>query len=85
MHFSKNQIVTGLIIVLVIVSAVVWYFAFFSIKTSPKTAVSEKTSNPKLQQKEPAKGESKFASLKGDAFDEAYLADMLAYHQGKVN
>lgn len=28
---------------------------------------------------------SQFATLKGDAFDEAYLADMLAHHEGAVN
>lgn len=29
--------------------------------------------------------ENKFASLKGDAFDEAFIADMLAHHEGAVN
>lgn len=28
---------------------------------------------------------ARFATLKGDAFDEAYLADMLAHHEGAVN
>ncbi len=28
---------------------------------------------------------SKFATLKGDAFDEAFIADMLAHHEGAVN
>lgn len=37
---------------------------------------------PSMNQPE---SDNKFASLKGDAFDEAFIADMLAHHEGAVN
>lgn len=44
-----------------------------STESSGETAKTSKSSD------------SKYANLKGDAFDEAFIADMLAHHEGAVN
>ena len=82
MKFSKNKIFITIIVALVIVAAAVWYFGVLSIKPEKSTTVQQTTSAKKQVAKEP---ESKFATLKGDAFDEAFIADMLAHHEGAVN
>lgn len=82
----KNKIFIAIVIVLALVAAAIWYFAVFSIKPE-QTAMNQNsntsTSNNEKQQ-EP-KDKSKYATLKGDAFDEAYIADMLAHHDGALN
>ena len=82
MKISKNKIFVAIIVVLAIIAAAVWYFGVFSIKPEKVAIVQQTTSTKKPAVKEP---ESKFATLKGDAFDEAFIADMLAHHEGAVN
>ena len=56
----------------------------FSVKPVPEGAL--KTSNTTVDEKKqkPA-SDNIYANLKGDAFDEAYIADMLAHHEGALN
>ena len=80
----KNKIFITVIIVLAIAAAAVWYFVVFSIKPEP-VQTSQNSSAGTASKKEAPQSDSKFANLKGDAFDEAYIADMLAHHEGAVN
>ena len=80
----KNKIFITVIVVLAIAAAAVWYFVVFSVKPVPEGAL--KTSNTTVDEKKqkPA-SDNIYANLKGDAFDEAYIADMLAHHEGALN
>ena len=80
----KNKIFIIVIVVLAIAAAAVWYFVVFSVKPVPEGAL--KTSNTTVDEKKqkPA-SDNIYANLKGDAFDEAYIADMLAHHEGALN
>ncbi|OYX52857.1 hypothetical protein B7Y92_04610 [Candidatus Saccharibacteria bacterium 32-50-13] len=80
----KNKIFITVIIVLAIATAAVWYFVVFSIKPEP-VQTSQNSSAGTASKKEAPQSDSKFANLKGDAFDEAYIADMLAHHEGALN
>lgn len=72
------------IILLSIIGMVVWYFAFFSIEEAAKVDTNSSASVQQPAEKV-ANNDSKFATLKGDSFDEAYIADMLAHHEGAVS
>lgn len=80
----KNKIFITVIVVLAIAAAAVWYFVVFSIKPEP-VQTSQNSSAGTASKKEAPQSDSKFANLKGDAFDEAYIADMLAHHEGALN
>lgn len=80
----KNKIFITVIVVLAIAAAAVWYFVVFSVKPEP-VQTSQNSSAGTASKKEAPQSDSKFANLKGDAFDEAYIADMLAHHEGAVN
>lgn len=45
----------------------------------------EPTNSPAAANKSRTQDDNKYASLKGDAFDEAFIADMIAHHEGAVN
>ena len=79
----KNKIFIIAIIVLTIIAAAVWYFAVFSIKPASVQTTQDSSTTAKKQEK-PASG-NQYADLKGDAFDEAYIAGMLAHHEGAMN
>lgn len=77
----KNKIFIIVIIVLSIAAAAMWYFAVFSIK--PEKAPNAQNSKTNQQASAENKTtDSKYAALMGDAFDEAYIADMLALYEG---
>lgn len=80
----KNKIFITVIVVLAIAAAAVWYFVVFSIKPEP-VQTSQNSSAGTASKKEAPQSDSKFTNLKGDAFDEAYIADMLAHHEGALN
>lgn len=80
----KNKIFITVIVVLAIAAAAVWYFVVFSIKPEP-VQTSQNSSAGTASKKEAPQSDSKFANLKGDAFDEAYIANMLAHHEGALN
>jgi len=79
----KNKIFITVIIVLAIAAAAVWYFVVFSVKPVPEEAIQ--TSSTTEEKKQESAGDNKYANLKGNAFDEAYIADMLAHHEGALN
>jgi len=80
----RNKIFIGIIIVLAIAAAAIWYFAVFSIKPEIVKTTSNSNSDVTNEPVKPA-SDSKFATLKGAAFDEAFIADMLAHHEGAMN
>lgn len=86
MHLSKNKLLTILIVTLATIGAIVWYFAFFSIKDeATKTTAGSRGTITQQPKKGTTQNISQFATLKGDDFDEAYIAGMLAHHEGAVN
>lgn len=56
------------------------YALYFADRAGAPTANSSGESSKSTES-----GDSKYATLKGDEFDEAFLADMLAHHEGAVN
>ena len=80
----KNKIFITVIIVLAIAAAAVWYFVVFSVKPVPEGALQTSNMTADEKKQKPA-SDNKYANLKGDAFDEAYIADMLAHHEGALN
>lgn len=80
----KNKIFITVIIVLAVIAAAIWYFVVFSIKPEP-TPTKQKDSTNTIARKETPVSDSKYSTLKGDDFDEAYIADMLAHHEGALN
>ncbi len=81
----RNKLLIGAIILLTLIGTVVWYFAFFSIKDEAKTNNTQNTVASEQSTNKQAESDNKFATLEGDAFDEAYIADMLAHHEGATN
>lgn len=73
-----NKIVIVSIAAFAIIGVTAWYF------TNTKQATKENQQQVTTK-KEPVANDSKFATLKGEAFDEAYIADMIAHHEGAVN
>lgn len=80
---SRNKIFIILITVLAVIAAAVWYFAVSSIK--PESGQTTPSNNAPAKEQEKPASNSKYATLTGDAFDEAYIADMLAHHEGALN
>ncbi len=84
MNLTKNKIFTIVIIVMVIVAAVVWYFGVIAIKPEKVTTADTKDTVATTAKTEtPSK--SKYASLKGDEFDETYIAEMIAHHEAAAS
>jgi len=80
----KNKIFITVIVVLAIAAAAVWYFVVFSVKPVPEGALETSNTTVDEKKQKPA-SDNIYANLKGDAFDEAYIADMLAHHEGALN
>ena len=78
---KRNQkIITISLALLLIAGAAAWYFV------TNKEQASEQTQQQSSAASEAATADdSKFAKLTGEAFDEAYIADMIAHHEGAVN
>lgn len=74
-----------LVIILVTVAAgAVWYFAIQDNRSSTSEN-SEGNSITDSKSQEDSADNDPYAELIGDEFDEAYIADMLAHHEGAVN
>lgn len=78
-----NKIFIAGIILLVIVAGAVWYFVVFSAKPVNEDALQTSSTTTNQQGSELASG-NVYAELKGDAFDEAYIAGMIAHHDGAL-
>ncbi len=85
MKISKNTIVAGTVVaILVVVAAAIWYYGVFSIKPEDASDAQNVDSNQQINTAEDAEN-NKYAQLQGDAFDEAFIADMLAHHEGAIS
>ena len=80
----RNKILITLAIALLIVAVAVWYFAVYSASTEPEQEAQNSSDAREVEPAKPVSG-GKFAELTGEAFDEAYVADMLAHHEGALN
>lgn len=63
-------------LVIAIIVLIVGFFTWYLVSSRDTTAPSNTTTSS---------GAATLATLKGEAFDEAFLADMLAHHEGAVN
>lgn len=84
MNLTKNKIFAIVIIVMVIVAAAVWYFGVFSIKPE-KASTAESKKPAAIATTTQTTSKSKYASLKGDEFDETYIAEMIAHHEAAAS
>lgn len=84
MKITKNRLFAVIIIVLVAFAAAIWYFGVFSIKPE-KTSDTQNTKTTQQTTNDEKTTDSKYATLYGDEFDEAFIADMLAHHDGALN
>jgi len=84
MKISKNTIIVVSIAVVLIAAVLAWYFAPLSARegASESNATLQKETATLQLKDEPAAKDSKFAALEGEAFDRAFIADMLAHHEG---
>lgn len=73
---KRNILLFSILGVALVAVGVTVYFL-----TKPSTTTTTTTSNSNT---EPSSNQSKYATLKGEEFDETYLADMLAHHEGAV-
>lgn len=79
---KRKQLIAIIIAALAIVGVGAWYL-ITDMQTAEKnrqqanTATETKTT--------PAANDNKFATLTGESYDEAYIADMLAHHEGAIN
>ena len=76
----KIKLLISTIGILTVGAIAVWFYALSSDNT---VSESEATIDSKAQNS--TTSDDPYATLKGDAFDEAYIADMLAHHEGAVN
>lgn len=79
----KKKIFIITIAILAIVTAAIWYFVVFAAK--PLGPEAKQNNNTSTDNQEQATNDSKYATLTGDAFDEAYVTDMIAHHDGALN
>ena len=84
MKLTKNKIFTSVIIALAIAAIAVWYFGVFLSKPEKAVGSDSKSTVATKTEGKPTP-ESKYASLKGDAFDEQYIADMIAHHEAAAS
>lgn len=85
MKITKNKLFAVVITVLVAVAAAIWYFGVFSIKPEKTTSNAENTKSSQQAVTTEKTTDSKYATLKGDAFDEAFIADMIAHNEAAIN
>lgn len=84
MKLTKNKIYTLVIIGMVIAAVAVWYFGVFTVKPESASTSTSKNSVASNTEAKTASA-SKYAALKGDAYDEAYIADMIAHHEAAAS
>ena len=78
---KKNKY--GLIVIATIVIAGIGIYAINKSNNTMNNAMSEDASNS--QKSSSNEDMDKYASLKGDEFDEMYIAEMLAHHEGAIS
>lgn len=84
MKLTKNKIFSIIIIAMVIAAASVWYFGVFANKPEKASTSTQKDPIATTAKTEPTP-QSKYSTLQGDAFDEQYIADMIAHHEAAVS
>ncbi len=84
MTLTKNKIFTLVVVLMAIAAAAVWYFGVLA--NQPEAALTTKNrDSASTAVKTETTPQSKYATLKGDAFDEQYIADMIAHHEAAAS
>jgi uncharacterized protein (DUF305 family) len=81
MKLKRNTLIVIIIAALAIIGVGTWYLITdkqTTDKNKQQTSIANDTKTPEVK-------ENKFAKLTGEAYDEAYIADMLAHHEGAIN
>lgn len=78
MKVRRNYIII-IILTVITLGIAVWYF------TTAAQVSEQSQQTADIDSSEATPSENKFATLTGEAYDEAYIADMLAHHEGAVN
>ena len=78
---KRSKLIAIIISAIAIIGVGIWYFITDKQTTDKNRQQTINTSEAEAT----ATDENKFAKLTGDAFDEAYIADMLAHHEGALN
>ncbi len=79
---KRNQVII-IIVGFIIVAGAAWMLVAASQKEGNTKQQSSSATPDKKETKQV--DDNKFATLTGTAFDEAYIADMMAHHEGAVN
>ncbi|MBM3209733.1 DUF305 domain-containing protein [Candidatus Saccharibacteria bacterium] len=79
---KRNQVII-IIVGFIIIAGVAWILVANS-QTNDSVEQQSSSATPDEQEAKPV-DDNKFATLTGSAFDEAYIADMMAHHEGAVN
>jgi uncharacterized protein (DUF305 family) len=79
----KRNIIIGIIVVVLAAGGIAWYL--ITEKQMREQVQQETSKNTSSEASSQPKDDNKFATLKGEEFDKAYVADMLAHHEGAVN
>ena len=77
----KTKPLILVIILLTVAAGAVWYFAI----NENGNSISEDSGGDSVIDSKTQDDNDPYASLMGDAFDEAYIGGMLAHHEGAVN
>ena len=75
----KRKNILLITLALLIIGVGVWYLV-----TDIQTRQANQQSTSELNKTLGAASDNKFATLKGEAYDEAYIADMIMHHEGAV-
>lgn len=84
MQLTRNKVFTLIIVMMVIAAVAVWYFGVFSAKPE-KASITQNKDTVAATVTTKTMSESKYALLKGDEFDETYIAEMIAHHEGAAS
>ena len=84
MKTPKNKLLAAAVIILIVVAATIWYYGVFSIKPENTSSTQNADSNQQINTVENTEN-NKYAQLQGNAFDEAFIADMIAHHEAAIN
>lgn len=78
---KRSKIIAIITATVAVIGIGSWY-VIADMQTVKKNTQQTKTS---INQDTASIDSNKFANLKGEAYDEAYIADMLAHHEGALN
>lgn len=79
----NNKLFLIIVTVLTLAAVTIWCFVVFAAE--PEETESSQSTNSQAVGQQQTANESRYATLMGDAFDEAYITDMIAHNDGALN